>query len=65
MKVFKKVTAFLLASMMIFTAVSAQNAETEKKPLAIEALLAEQTKDHIAKYYKFHITEEELYKRAL
>ncbi len=68
MKVFKKVTAFLLASMMIFTAVSAQNAETEaetEKPFAIESLLAKQTVDHISQYYKFDITKEELYEKAL
>lgn len=65
MKVFKRFAAIALAIVMLFGTAVAKTAEDKKKPLAIEALLAEQTKDHIAKYYKFDITEEELYKRAL
>ena len=59
MKNLKKLIGFLIAGAMLFSTASAAG------PFSIEALLAEQTKDHIAKYYKFGITEEELYKNAL
>lgn len=59
MKIFKKLTVFLLAVSMLFSVVSAA------EPFSIQALLAEQTKDYIAQYYKFGITEDELYKKAL